>query len=271
MMMLRRTLLASALTLSALSIGHAQAHEFWMVPHDAQSHTGAQVLFELRIGSGLPGKQTPRIPGLVAEFSARDAQGQFSVSGHDNSLVIGHFKPRSAGATVVALQTNPAQITLSASEFETYLREEGLEKIIQQRQREGDSDQPGSELYSRFAKSIVLVDGHSEGFDRNVGLPLELIPQTEPLQYKPGQQYHLRLLLNGKPLVGTQVKAQSQGKQRYFLKTRTDAHGEVAFALPESGFWIFSAEEMTASQSQDADWDSQWASVTMAIGKRKAS
>lgn len=270
MMAFKRAFAALTLALSGFIASGAQAHEFWMVPHDARSHVGTQVLFELRIGSGLPGKQTRRIPGLVADFSATDTQGKFAVSGHDNSLVIGHFKPRTAGATVAVLETNPAQITLSAAEFEAYLREEGLEKIIRQRQEDGDSDQPGSELYSRFAKSIVLVDGQSGGFDRIVGLPFELIPQTEPLHYQPGQVYRLRLLHNGKPLAGTQVKAQSQGKRRYFLKTVSDAQGDVAFTLPESGFWIFSAEEMTPSQRSDADWESQWASVTMAIGKRNA-
>lgn len=260
----------AALALSVFAASAAQAHEFWLVPHDAQSQIGAQVLFELRIGSGLPGKPSVRIPGLVADFTATDAQGTYAISGHDNSLVTGHLRPRVAGATLATLQTNPAQITLSASEFEDYLREEGLEKIIRQRQEDGDSAQPGNELYSRCAKSIVLVDGKSQGFDKATGLPLELTPLTEPLGYQPGQAYHLKLERDGEPLAGTQVKAQLQGKQRYFLKARTDEKGEVSFALPEPGVWLFSAEDMVPSQNPDADWDSLWASVTLDIGERSS-
>lgn len=257
------------LALSVFCAAAAQAHEFWLVPHDAQSQTGDQVLFELRVGSGLPGKATVRIPGLVADFTATDAKGTYPVSGHDNSQVIGHLRPRAAGATVTALQTNPAQITLSATEFEDYLREEGLDKILRQRQQNGDSTQPGSELYSRCAKTVVLVDGSSEGFDHAVGLPLELIPLTEPLSYKANTAYHLRLLRDGQPLADTLVKAQLEGKKRYLLKARTDEKGEVAITLPEPGVWLFSAEDMVPAQNPDAEWESLWASVTMDIGERR--
>jgi uncharacterized GH25 family protein len=257
-----------ALALSVFSVSSVQAHEFWMIPHDAQSRTDAQVLFELRIGSGLPGKQSVRLPGLIGDFTATDSEGEYAVRGHDNSRIIGHIKPRVAGATRVALRTNDALITLSAAEFEAYLQEEGLEKVIRQRKENGDSALPGSELYSRCAKTIVLVDGNSQGFDKAVGMPLELIPLTEPLQYQPGKAYHLRLVRDGKPLVGAQVKALLQGKKDWFLKAMTDANGEVAIVLPESGVWLFSSEDMVPSQSPDAEWESLWASVTMEIGKR---
>ncbi|MGL4724303.1 MAG: DUF4198 domain-containing protein [Scandinavium sp.] len=256
-----------ALALLACGIRAAQAHEFWLIPHDAQSHTGAQVLFELRIGSGLPGKRSVRIPGLVADFTATDANGTYAVSGHDNSLVLGHLRSRTAGATLAALQTHQAQITLSATEFEAYLQEEGLEKILLQRREAGDSAQPASELYSRCAKSIVLVDGKSEGFDKTLGLPLELIPLTEPLHYQSGEAYRLRLIRDGKPLAGTQVKALLKG---YFLKARTDEKGEVTFTLPGPGVWLFSAEDMVPSQNPDAEWESVWASVTLDVGEKEA-
>lgn len=254
--------------LALLMAGGVQAHEFWIVPHDAQTRTDAQVLFELRIGSGLPGKQSPRIPGLVADFTATDANGAYAVRGHDNSLVIGHVRPRVSGATIAALRTHEAQITLPANEFEDYLREEGLEKVIRQRQQTGDTAEPGSELYSRCAKAIILVDGKSNGFDNTVGLPLELVPLTEPLGWQPGQDYHLRLLRDGKPLAGTLVKAQLQGKKRYLLKTVTNAQGEVGIALPEPGVWLFSAVDMEPSSSLEVDWQSLWASVTLAVGEK---
>ena len=261
-------LMSGLLALSAFTAGSVQAHEFWMIPHDAQSHVDAQVLFELRIGSGIPGKQTTRIPGLVADFSAFDSQGRYDVSGHDNSLVIGHLRPRHAGATIAALRTNEAQISLPASEFEEYLREEGLDKIIRQRQQDGESDQPDNELYSRCAKSIILVDGQSQGFDRAVGMPLELIPMTEPLGYQPQQAYRLHLLRDGKPLAGAQVKAQLRGEQVYQLKSMTDASGVAVFTLPEPGVWLFSSVDMEPSQNPDADWQSLWASVTIDIGEK---
>ncbi|MDX6021104.1 DUF4198 domain-containing protein [Scandinavium sp. V105_16] len=258
-------------TLSLFSVTAVQAHEFWMIPHNAQSRTGEQVVFELRIGSGLPGKQSVRFPGLISTFIARDARGKYAVSGRDNSRVIGHLRPRASGATVVALRTNEAKITLPASEFNAYLEEEGLTKVIHQRQQESDSAEPATELFSRCGKSIILVDGKSAGFDQPLGQPLEVIPLTEPFGYQPGQPYRLRLLRDGKPLVGAQIKAQLQGKKRYLLKAVSNAQGEVAIALPEPGVWLFSAVDMVPAENPDADWQSLWASVTLDIGERRSS
>lgn len=261
----------AAVALSLLSVTAVQAHEFWMIPHNAQSQIDDQVVFELRIGSGLPGKQSVRLPGLVSAFTARDAQGHYEVSGRDNSRVIGHLRPRTRGATVVALRTHQAKITLPSTEFEGYLQEEGLTNVMRQRQAEGDSGLPATELYSRCAKSIILVDGNSAGFDKPAGLPLEVVPLSEPLGYQPGQPYRLQLLRDGKPLPGAQIKAQLQGKKRYLLKAVSNAQGEVAISLPEAGVWLFSAVDMVPADTPDADWQSLWASVTLDIGERSAS
>lgn len=260
-----------AVALSSLSVTVVQAHEFWMIPHNAQSRMDEQVVFELRIGSGLPGTQSVRLPGLVSTFTAHDAQGNYEVSGRDNSRVIGHLRPRTPGATVVALRTNQAKITLPSTEFEGYLQEEGLTNVMHQRQTEGDTGQPATELYSRCAKSIILVDGNSAGFDTPAGLPLEVIPLSEPLGYQPGQPYHLRLLRDGKPLPDAQIKAQLHGKKRYLLTAVSDAQGNVAISLPEAGVWLFSAVDMVPANDPDADWQSLWASVTLDIGERSAS
>lgn len=260
-----------AVALSVLSVTVAQAHEFWIVPHNAHSEVDEQVVFELRIGSGLPGKQSVRIPGLVSAFIARDAQGQYEVSGRDNSRVIGHLRPRSPGATVVTMRTHEAKITLPSTEFEGYLQEEGLTKVMRQRQAEGDVGQPATELYSRCAKSIILVDGNSDGFDKPTGLPLEVVPLSEPFGYQPGKPYRLRLLRDGKPLPNAQIKAQLQGKKRYLLTAVSDAQGEVAISLPEAGVWLFSAVDMKPADDPDADWQSLWASLTLDIGERSAT
>lgn len=49
----------------------AMAHEFWLVPHDAQTGLKQKVVFELRVGPTWPGVQTPRIDNLVNWFKAK--------------------------------------------------------------------------------------------------------------------------------------------------------------------------------------------------------
>lgn len=243
----------------------SSAHDFWVLPHDAHNMMGNDVLYELRIGPGWPGKRTARLPGLISTFDAWDAEGKREVAGHDGALVIGHIKSRVAGAMVTALTTNGARLTLPAQEFEDYLQEEGLSKIIQARSEAGDSGQPGAELFTRYAKTLTLVDGSSEGYDRVLGLERELIAVNDPLHYQPGKPFAVRLLASGKALEGIQVKAELNTLPPTVMKKTTDSRGEVTFVLPKGGEWLFSAVDMVPEEGADADWHSMWASLTVPV------
>ena len=243
----------------------ASAHDFWILPHNPQTAVDEEVIFELRIGPGWPGIRTARLPGLISTFDAWDAKGKQAVAGHDGALVIGHVKTRTPGITTVGLTTNGAQISLSASEFEKYLEEEGLIKIIEARHEAQESDSAGVEIFSRFAKTLILVDGQSEGYDRKLGFERELILQTDPVKYHPGQPLTLTLLAEGKPLQGTQVKAQLGTPHPTILKAITNDDGQVTFRLPAKGEWMFSAVDMIPSDDPDAEWHSLWASLTVLL------
>lgn len=248
-----------------LSASAVQAHEFWLVPHDAATGVDDRVVFELRIGVTWPGVQATRLPGLVDWFKATDSQGTREVAGREGSRAVGNLKTRVPGATVVAMRTHPSHIELPAAEFTQYLGEEGLDGVIESRRQAGLSDSPGRENFSRCAKSIVLVDGDSRGFDRLTGLPLELVPATDPLAFRPGQPFQLKLLFNGKPLANALIKAQLKAYPPVELTARSDAAGNVTFALPSAGMWLFNAVHMQPSAEPDTDWESLWASLTFEI------
>ncbi|MCS3458929.1 DUF4198 domain-containing protein [Aeromonas sp. BIGb0445] len=247
----------------------ALAHEFWLVPHPHHPEQRENVSFELRIGPTWPGTQTPRLPNLVASFSSIDALGTQEIAGRDGSRVIGHLRPRTAGATLVALRTHEAAISLTGPEFNQYLAEEGLDKILEQRRVDGSLSAPGKERFSRCAKSILLVDGQSQGFDRVVGMPLELVPLTEPLHYQAGEPFSVKLLHRGQPLADTLIKAQLKTTPPVELKARSDADGVVIFQLPHPGLWLFNAVDMSPAADLDSDWQSLWASLTFWVGTTK--
>ncbi|HAV1788624.1 TPA: DUF4198 domain-containing protein [Enterobacter hormaechei subsp. xiangfangensis] len=261
-------LLKAVLFLSAifaLCIRNAAAHDFWILPHNSLSQQNNDVFFELRIGPGWPGKQTPRLAGLIATFDAWDNVGKMKVEGHDGALVIGHLKTRTPGTTIAALTTHGAKITLPADEFEEYLEDEGLHKISQQRHDNGESSQPGSELFFRCAKALIFVDNQSTGFDKVLGLERELVPLTEPLHYIPGTPFTVKLLSSSKPLQGIQIKAELNTSPPTVIRAVTDTDGLVKFILPTTGEWLFSAVDMETSPIDDADWKSVWASLTLPI------
>lgn len=267
MLRFRKNIILHCIALFSLLIFStaASAHDFWILPYAAYNMKGDDVLYELRIGPGWPGKRTARLPGLISTFDAWDAEGKREVVGHDGALVIGHIKSRINGAMVTALTTNGAILTLPAQEFENYLQEEGLSKIIQARREAGDSGQPGIELFTRYAKTLTVVDDSSEGYDRIIGLKRELIALNDPLHYQSGKPFTVRLLASRKALEGIQVKAELNTTLPTVLKETTNSRGEVTFVLPKGGEWLFSAVDMEPAEMSDADWHSMWASLTLLL------
>lgn len=259
---LRQTTLAlSILTLAPM----ASAHEFWLVPHDAQTGVKQRVVFELRVGPTWPGVKTPRVDNLVNWFTASDAQGEWKVAGRDRMLAVGNLTTRSPGATVVGMRTNSAHLELSADEFNKYLKEEGLIQVLKTRERFGLADAPGRENFSRCAKSIILVDGQSQGYDKQIGLPLELSLKTDPLALRTDQPFSIQLTFLGEPLANTLIKAQLKADPPIELSATSDAQGRVDFKLPQGGLWLFNAVHMEPSSEDDSDWESLWASLTVQL------
>ena len=257
-----RRLLAALLSLACSA---AVAHEFWLVPHAAQSEPGEQVVLELRIGPGWPGVQTARLPNLFGGFVMRDTLGQLPVEGRDGALAVGHVRLRVAGAAVIALRTNPARLQLPAADFEQYLKEEGLLDVLDFRRKNALQNQPGRELFSRCAKTIVLAGASSAGYRQLMHLPLELVPLDDPLRFAPRRPFTVQLLLNGAPLTGALVKAQLKGERPLELSAVSDQRGMASLALPAGGLWLFNAVHMESTMEGAADWESTWASLTMEL------
>lgn len=254
-----------AAALMAIACGGAVAHEFWLVPHEARAEPGDQVVLELRIGPNWPGVQTARLPNLFGSFVMRDALGQLPVDGRDGALAVGHLRLRVAGAAVIALRTNPASLQLPAADFEQYLKEEGLLDVLDFRRNNGLQNQPGREIFSRCAKTIILAGASSMGFDQLMHLPLELVPVDDPLRFQARRLFTVQLLRNGAPLPGALIKAQLKGEHPLELSARSDGRGMVSLALPAGGLWLFNAVHMTSTMDNAADWESTWASLTIEL------
>jgi uncharacterized GH25 family protein len=141
---------------------------------------------------------------------------------------------------------------------------EGLEAISAQRAKRGQTGEPVKEVYSRCAKSLVAVGGGAgAGFDRALGLPLELVPEVNPYTLKGGGELPVRLLYQGKPLAGALVMALQKDRPEPKLTARSDSKGRVKLRLDRPGVWLVKAVHMVpVARETGADWESFWASLT---------
>ncbi len=262
--MFRRVKGLMALTMALSGAPPLLAHDVWIEPSSYLPAPGQLVGVRLRVGQDLVGDPIPRIPALVNQFVVEDAGGRRPVVGRPDADPAGLLRVARPGLHIVGYFSHPSRIELPADKFNAYLVAEGLDAVTAQRARRNETGASARELYSRCAKSLLLVGppGQAQG-DRALGFPLELVAERNPYTLGAGQDFPVRLSYQGQPLAGALVVAMNSLNPDAKQAVRTDAKGRVRLRLRPGGMWLVKAVHMVAAPAgADAEWESFWASLT---------
>lgn len=262
-----------------LACAELSAHDFWLAASPWRPAPGSRVTVTANVGDRFP---------VPTSFTAPDRVDRVRIVGPDgegpvdpqfrrdrNSLATDVQLPRTPGAYLIVMTIKPRFIEIKPPDFATYLKHEGLERIVAERAKAGESERPGLERYSRYAKAVLRTgDGPADHVTRPFGLRAELLPLSDPSTLRVGQSLTLRLLADGKPvsdaLIGGIYAASKGAPDDWPLKARTKQNGEVSFVLEQAGAWLFRSVHMTRAPdpgSPAADWESAWASLAFEIRK----
>lgn len=254
---------ASFTLLGLLAASVVSAHDFWIEPSSFRPAAGERVAVRLRVGEGLKGDPVPRNPGRIERFAAVGPAGETEVMGIAGSDPAGWVAPAGPGSHWLVFDSNHASVEQTGPKFDAYLGEEGLERIRDLRKA---GEGPVKEIYSRCAKSLLRVGEGSSGYDRELGLELELVPEKDPYSLKPGEALPVRLLYRGKPLDGALVIGMaSPGASPARVSART-AGGRASLVLDRPGLWLIKTVHMVpAPEGSGAEWESLWASLTFEL------
>lgn len=273
----------SALLAALLLALPVVAHDFWMRPGNYCPPKDALIEVGLYVGDFGLGDAVPRAEERIVKFAALTPDGEKKLVGRDGLASAGYLRTSSEGHYVLGYQSTPAFVTLPPSTFMSYLDERGLDAVRNLRAARGESDQPARELYARCPKAILRVgESASSGFDRPLGLTLELTPRKDPyvLRWNAAESAYeslpVELTLRGEPLSGALVRAinlddpprEAEDTARV-VQARTDAAGRVALRLARDGRWMVAAVHMFARDDRtQADFESYWASLTFELRRR---
>lgn len=248
-----RRMRSLALAVVLLHAAAAHAHDFWIEPSTFTPSRGGMVLVRLRVGEQWQGEPVARSSRWIERFAVRQSGKERAIRGTEGADPAGWFTFEE-GAAVIVYRSKPAPVTLPADRFEAYLREEGLERIIELRARRGESDRPGREIFSRCAKA--LVGGASS---EPVDLRYEIVPLAAP-----AAAFRGRVLFEGKPLAGALIVASPRRDPSIRRTARSDANGHVSIDLgTTNGAWLIKSVHMVAAPADSgAEWESLWASLT---------
>lgn len=179
------------------------------------------------------------------------------------------FTPDRAGWWIVGVETAPKLITLPAAEFNDYLLGEGLAHVFQLRAKEKSLGEPGRERYSKSPKALVRVGAGGPGDPtRAIGLPLEIVPLSDPAKLAARSTLPLRVLFRGGPLadawLGWDLPADGEAVAG---TARTNASGEALVPVLKPGLMTVRLTHMTRPKTADYEWESFWTTLTFRVGK----
>ncbi len=253
------------------------AHDFWLEPSSYRPSVDQRVDVQLVVGEHFVGDLVARKEERIVLFAAFDSVGtETRILGRDGKSPAGLWKPSSAGLHVLGYRSNATKIEIEAEKFEHYLVEEGLEHVIAERKSRGESASKGLEAYARCPKAIVVARGATEpgakelgGFDRVLGLPLEIVPLANPTTLQKDAKFSVRVLFQGAPLANALVGLMPKSEPAREVRLRTDAQGRVEFTPVAGGVHLVRGVHMTrAADGAAHQWESQWASLTCELPLR---
>ncbi|MEQ8435352.1 MAG: DUF4198 domain-containing protein [Oceanicaulis sp.] len=246
----------------------AAAHDFWIAPDQYAAETGAPVEIDFFVGHGASADlwdlRWRRVVSLETRLGDR-AQSRLG-----DLIPVTDGEPGATlrfdadGHYVVAFASHHAVSELPAERFEGYLEEEGLTLAARTRADAGTTGEPGREIYSRRAKTLIDV-GDAQAGDPTmpVGHTLEIVPLSDPYAADFDGALAVRVLFRGAPLEGAQVSLDSQAIGRTLATERTGSDGVARFDVARQGGWMLNTVWSTPLISDGrADFETIFASLT---------
>jgi len=246
------------------------AHVMYLLPAKFQVAKGSKVSIAFHNGDSFPASEVaPKVSRLLdAKITGQSGSAPVTGLKESGKETLGEAIIPAAGTLLVSVRTAPNFIELEPKKFEAYLKEEGLEEVIEWRKQHGEAAKPGRERYSKYAKSLLQAGAANGYFSHALGFPIEIIPLADPYAVKPGGMLPVRVLLRGKPAAGLQLEtAWAHGtEQKTTPIGKTDAEGRIDVPLARAGLWrLHSLKMERCAEPKVADWESFWASLTFEI------
>lgn len=180
------------------------------------------------------------------------------------------FRTGEPGTYLVGASLLPRFIALSAQDFNSYLRSDGLPDVLAERRRSNTLGRPARELYQKHVKAVFQVgDVRTNGFDRVLEYPAEIVPLDNPYTIRIGGSLRIRALVDGRA-VGNQLVIWGgrapNGSRIAQRSVRTDSQGVARITSLRSGVWYVKFIHMVPAPAGDSvDYHSKWATLTFAV------
>lgn len=269
-----------------LPVLSVSAHDSWVIPKDYQMAAPGVVRAAFVTGDRFPAGEAATKPERVLEWTAQIGHSKSAVADYkiEGAELVAQVTLRATGTHIVAVALALQPIEMEAAKFEEYLAEEHATQALELRKAMGESGKPGRERYVKYAKTFVRVGlpGPGNDYAIPVGHRLEIVPQSDPLQWATGDQVAVKVLFDGRPAPHVWVSSGGEASRphTYDHAVETDKEGLARLPIEQKGQCFLRAHvirrmargdptgrPILPTSSMDADWESFWASMTFRVGQ----
>jgi len=267
-------MLKSRLLLSLmLTLAHpALAHEFWLEPLDFTLDAGQELDVEIHVGQDFKGNTYSFNPSQFYDFSLTDSTGKMAIEGRLGDMPAVQMTPENGGLQVLNHFSTTMRLTYKDDgKFESFIKSKGLDWVLEKHAERGLPPFGFSEGYTRFAKSLVSVNGGA-GRDIRTGMPFELLALANPYTDNMSDGLPIMLFFNESPIADIQIDIfhRSQDGEVTKIHVTTGPDGRGIIPLSGTGIYMLNAVHMIIPSDVDIEntgavWHSLWASLTFEI------
>lgn len=256
--------------LSFFLLSSSSAHEFWIEPTNFEVAKGENIRAHIKVGQMMDGETYSFFPNNFERFEIT-AGGKTQPVANRFAQSPAVDQPTSeSGLNILTYQSKASVLTYTErGKFESFLKNEGIEWVLQEHKRRELPEVGFVELFKRFGKSLIKV-GDGAGQDQVMGMPIEWVVETNPYTDK-GSAITARLLYEGKPFADSFVVVFNQRNGEVTKAGyRTDQNGRVSIPKAAGGVFLVNAVQMiqpdaAQAMGSGAVWMSLWASTTYEI------
>ncbi|MCC6539987.1 MAG: DUF4198 domain-containing protein [Bryobacterales bacterium] len=249
------------------------AHTLYFLPAKFRAMRGEKLVFSVHNGDSFPASEQAVAAERLLDARLMTPSGltvpltDFQKLGNATHAVTPALAE--AGTHWLLVRTRPNYLSLDPMKFESYLKDEGLEHVIEWRRTHGEAAKASRERYTKHAKSLIVSEQPSAAWENAYGLDLEFILRANPSMLKPGDSLPVWVRWKGKPAAGLRVEQAWATANEHGMKIagRTDAEGKVTVTLDRAARWRLHTVAMERiTDDPQADWSSDWATLTFELG-----
>ncbi len=260
-----------AAVLVCLTASAALAHDTWLLPSSMAVAPGGAVTLDMTSGMAFPDPETVVNPDRIAVARCRLAGIVVDIVDLTLAQKLLQLRVRveRPGVATIWAESKSRTLALAPAEVKEYLEEIGATETVGRDWERTPEPRKWRETYTKHAKTFLRVGAPASdnSWAQPTGMTLEIVPEKDPTTLAAGEDFAVRLLLDGRPLAGLSVGIVAAGQKAGRIQ-KTDAEGRATFHLDRAGWFLLRAVQIARPANPGGEWVSHFATLTVKAASR---